>query len=630
MDLITRAKEGSRGVMQRVSVRAVRGLLRAGATSAWVPIVATRATSTASSPSSSASPSAPSERAEWQPGTESWRVGHPPPRLLTRWLTSAPSSRELLRECEKHGVAFNAVHCSALWVRLGKLARNDPSQLAWLRMHPAAVEVAREHTLRLLPTFAPRQLANTAYGAALCGVTADPPWSNFWYKIAFCSMPVMADFRSSELQDLVWAFASARARSPRLLDSIAAECLERIDELQPETVSVLAWSLTTLGHESSATHAILAEVGEAEMGSFGVRELSMLAWSLARAECAAPSFFDALTASLDVRIHAMVEQPAALATTAWALGKAGYASTPVLRLLADGVERLERQHGGLHVLSSRSLASLTAPFALSHEEGAAQIEIETKIEIETEIAQQSAKDAKGASVRGTTAKKALLLNRLAYEVILRTRRAEHSDMDMVSLATLAHAFADATSSGRLPRPPDELFGAIGDVAAARLDECSERELAMVAWAQARGGAATRHQSPHLFEAIAKHCVPRLHEMQLLAICTIADAYAQRFGSPRLAMAHDAGRTARSSLQARASPNPNLNAKPSRNANPKSHPHPGGLGPRQACTQDPRCCRRRSSSCGTSSFAMLGSVFSISPPPHPDARGGRAVARWPSS
>ena len=102
------------------------------------------------------------EAAEWLPGSGSWRADHPPPRQLTKLLYGAPDVEELMNVVNVHGDAFNAVHCSALWSRLGGLAKTDPEQRRWLRQNEAALSVAREHTLRLLPTFGPRQLANSA------------------------------------------------------------------------------------------------------------------------------------------------------------------------------------------------------------------------------------------------------------------------------------------------------------------------------------------------------------------------------------------------------------------------------------------------------------------------------------
>ena len=159
-------------------------------------------------------------------------------------LTSAPSSSLLIDLVEEHGEAFNAVHCGAFWVRIGQLSRQDAAERGWVHGNPERMTAAREHTQRLLPTFAPRQLANTAHGAASCGLSWAPPWSTFWSRIASAAVARSNGMRSSptsELKDLAWGFATAGARAPRLLEAISAVALERLDELEPVEMSILAW-----------------------------------------------------------------------------------------------------------------------------------------------------------------------------------------------------------------------------------------------------------------------------------------------------------------------------------------------------------------------------------------------------
>ena len=163
---------------------------------------------------------------EWKPGSESWRAGHPPPRNLTVILSRAPSCTELLRTSAEHGEAFNAVHCSALWVRLGRLARDSADERAWLRANPSATAFISERTLRLIATFSPREISNTAYGAAWCGPSS-PLTGAFWPRLASAALPQMRDFKSSELKLMAWAYAFARTPSPRLFDALGQEALAR-------------------------------------------------------------------------------------------------------------------------------------------------------------------------------------------------------------------------------------------------------------------------------------------------------------------------------------------------------------------------------------------------------------------
>ena len=275
---------------------------------------------------------------EWAPGTRSWIPGSPPPRKLTSMITSAPSAKALVGVLEQHGAAFNAVHCGALWVRLGALARTSEAQSAWVQDSPAAMAIVREHTERLLPTFAPRQLANTAHGAAACGIKAHPPWSTFWTRIGSAAKASVRDATPGELKDLAWAFATAGAHSPRLLDALGAAALERVHELRPEELVMLAWSFAAQRQDASNLLTSLAAAAEPQLHAMSAREIATLIGALARGgvRVNGPSdgFFQVVLAALPARTADFGADPEALTTTAWALGQTGCASPRALEWVA--------------------------------------------------------------------------------------------------------------------------------------------------------------------------------------------------------------------------------------------------------------------------------------------------------
>ena len=170
-------------------------------------------------------------------------TGTPPPAALTRIITRAPSASELLLIHDRHHAAFNAIHCSALWVSLGRLARRaDGMERTWLRSNPRAVEHSRERTVAMLPTLQPRELANTAHGVASVGVGSAAPWADFWTRAAAAALPQLDRFNAAELTSTAWSFATARARAPELFDAIAGEALVRLEGLRAEEASMIAWS----------------------------------------------------------------------------------------------------------------------------------------------------------------------------------------------------------------------------------------------------------------------------------------------------------------------------------------------------------------------------------------------------
>ena len=119
-----------------------------------------------------------------------------------------------------HGPAFNAVHVSALWVHLGRLARKHRAERVWQERNEVRIIQARDLTLRLLPTLGPRQLANAAHGAAASGVQNLPSWSTFWDRFGSASVRLLRDFKMNELKNVLWAFATAEEHSERFSATI--------------------------------------------------------------------------------------------------------------------------------------------------------------------------------------------------------------------------------------------------------------------------------------------------------------------------------------------------------------------------------------------------------------------------
>lgn len=281
----------------------------------------------------------------------------PPPAALTTILTRAPSASDLLRVHERHHEAFNAIHVSAFWVRLGRLARGCSQERAWLRANPRAVEHSRECTIDMLPRLDSRELANTAHGVASTGVGSALPWSEFWSGVASSALPQLDRFSAAELKNTVWAFATARTRAPALFDDVAAETMSRLEQLRPEEVAMLAWAYARSGHEAPALLASLGAVAERQLPQYGPRELASTAWALAHADAAAPGFFDALAAHLPSRAAEL--GPTELASAAWGLGRAGRATAELLDALAPAARAALPRFG------TRNLATLATPYSLS-------------------------------------------------------------------------------------------------------------------------------------------------------------------------------------------------------------------------------------------------------------------------
>ena len=343
-----------------------------------------------------------------------------------------------------HGPAFNAVHVSALWVHLGRLARKHRAERVWQERNEVRIIQARDLTLRLLPTLGPRQLANAAHGAAASGVQNLPSWSTFWDRFGSASVRLLRDFKMNELKNVLWAFATAKAGSPRLFEQAALVLSEHMHELTPAEISMVAWSYAVQDHPAPALLSGLAVAAEARMDEFPARELSSMAFALARADCPAPSFFAALSTTLPDRREEFAKEPDALVSTAWGLGRAGVATPAVLEVLAEAVCRSGRKRKVLAHFQPWSLTRLVLPYALCP-------------------------DPMGEYSYA-------LIDAVAAEAVPRMQ-----EFSIGHLSRLARAYAIAQSARRIS-PKPELFRAIAAAAVREMGRAESKELSTMAWA----------------------------------------------------------------------------------------------------------------------------------------------------
>ena len=452
--------------------------------------------------------------------------------MLTTTLSTAPTAPLLVEAGAAHGSAFNAVHASAFWVTLGRLVRADPAQRKWVHDNPGALEPGCDTTLRLLPTLEPRELANIAHGMASAGVSGSHrQWAGLWSGIAAAAQPTLGTFRTGELKDLAWAFATSGVLQPPLRDALAVEAVERLDELRAEDIAILAWSFAAGRHDAgqygesgdvrALLHGIAHAAAQSDLASFGATELATTVWSLARGsdvpvDASAELFFRNVATHLPERVQAAAAAasgggggrqvaadyalgPTSVATTAWGLGKVGHATPALLETLA----RAASAHP-LSTYNARTLATLAMPYALCTEE-----------------------------LHDTS-------NRLLAAVAKHASRPEVIATFMpAELLSLARPYADAIGNKRIEAMPS-LFSAIARRALEVLPRCTERELSMLPWAFISAGvdSVDRDDTRTLFSALAVEAAPRLAEVRASGLVALCWSYGRHVGGSTLTVRPD--------------------------------------------------------------------------------------------
>jgi len=152
------------------------------------------------------------------------------PRQLTHEITRTNTSEQLLELWVQYQHAFNTLHISAFWNRLGKLVRSSRAEQTWVRSNGALMTPVREQTLQMLPELGTRSLSNTAHGLASARIWSRPPWSTVWEQLAVCATNQSAQYQPQNLANLAWAYATVGHKAPPLFEMIEGEARERVGE----------------------------------------------------------------------------------------------------------------------------------------------------------------------------------------------------------------------------------------------------------------------------------------------------------------------------------------------------------------------------------------------------------------
>jgi len=308
---------------------------------------------------------------------------HPDPRQLTKWVSTARDTRELLELHKRHHAAFNHIHISAAWMALGRLSQSKAragsrSKSGYVRYRPMPPKV---HEL-LLPLMRQtmemategqlggRELANVLYGAArarispgadkdilfavLTSATAtrvhelkpqecsNSAWAlataghdapAFLTVLGKAALVHVDAFSPQELCNLAWAYATAKHEDPRLFRALADAAMVQVHEFKAQNLANLAWALATNGHRSPLLLDALAEASTVQISSFNTQNLANTVWAYSTLGHAAPELYNAVTIAVGRKVGAF--KPQELASIAWSFAKACHVAPALFEALAD-------------------------------------------------------------------------------------------------------------------------------------------------------------------------------------------------------------------------------------------------------------------------------------------------------
>jgi len=381
-----------------------------------------------------------------------------------------------------------------------------------------------------------------AYGAAKLRSTlapspeTDADLAALFDAVSVAAPKMLPSFKSQELANTAWAFATAGFAAPELFAAIAVEAAPR------------------LRSRCAAEEALLPQEPVSE--AWRPQEVSNVAWAFATARFRCDDLIDALSKAAVA--HSADMNPQALANTAWALS--------TLLSLDEGDARLEFESSGpkaafralassarstINSFKARELSSLAWAFAKAHH-GAAldgrdrkrlfdSIAASALRRMETFDAQGLSNVAWAFATAGEG--KAVLFEALAKEALsFESGRASVSAADPPSTADRVMAdFAAAPARRRLSAfNPQELANfawafSKADVEASALfqvlaEECvtaasyfNAQELANVAWAYSNAGI----EAPKLYNAVASEAVVKIRLFKPKEVSSLAWAFSAK-------------------------------------------------------------------------------------------------------
>jgi hypothetical protein len=210
------------------------------------------------------------------------------PGALTMRLTRAKTAPALVAEHARHGNAFDAVHYSTFWHRLGRLAGGG--------LRECDLVAPREATVSAIGAMRARNLANTAHGLAHASLRNEPPWDVLWRTLHGRLLRMAPRLKPQELANAAWALARAGDTPRPLFDALAEVSEEKLPAFNGQDVGNVAWAFATARQPAPALFdAIGAEVAKAaRLEDFSAQEMSNTAWAFATRRHDAPHLFEAI------------------------------------------------------------------------------------------------------------------------------------------------------------------------------------------------------------------------------------------------------------------------------------------------------------------------------------------------
>ncbi|KAJ1463443.1 hypothetical protein M885DRAFT_429561, partial [Pelagophyceae sp. CCMP2097] len=196
---------------------------------------------------------------------------------LNKQLVSSATAADVLSLFEDKGGDFNHVNFATSLHRLGVLGRSFETSSA-----PLLHKLVDRATSSIIESneWESRHLANACWGIAKIGNAEAPA---LFAAVAAEAPKKIATFKTQELANTVWAYATAGVSAPALFETVAAESSKKIATFDPQNLANTVWAYATAGVAAPALFKAVAAEASKKIAMFSPQELANTVWAYATA-----------------------------------------------------------------------------------------------------------------------------------------------------------------------------------------------------------------------------------------------------------------------------------------------------------------------------------------------------------
>mmetsp|Transcript_43783 Transcript_43783/g.103468 ORF Transcript_43783/g.103468 Transcript_43783/m.103468 type:complete len:857 (-) Transcript_43783:94-2664(-) len=188
--------------------------------------------------------------------------------------------------------------------------------------------VAAEVVKKILK-FEPKELANTAWAFAKCGLWNDVLVRN----ISQQCVEKMREFQPVNLSTLAWAMAQWGAGSEDLFGKLSDVACSKMDQFQPANLAMISWAFSNVNLFDKQLSVKVSKRASSQLSKFKISELSHLIWAYANHKIDDADLFEAV--SKDAAGKLSEAAPSELSNIAWAYAKVGIVPETLMHSIAE-------------------------------------------------------------------------------------------------------------------------------------------------------------------------------------------------------------------------------------------------------------------------------------------------------